>query len=98
MAYVPEGDVTPPTSHMRYAGTITTPQDIFVKVLEYAARSLKQHGFLDIVLVGDSGGNQEGQRLVAVALNKEWAATPRASTTSRPITRDAATTGSSAKE
>ena len=76
MAYVPEGDVDPPTGHMRYAGTITTPQDVFVKVLEYAARSLKQHGFIDIALVGDSGGNQEGQRLVAAALNKEWAATP----------------------
>ena len=76
VAYVPEGDVDPPTGHMRYAGTITTPQDVFVKVLEYAARSFKQHGFVDVVLVGDSGGNQEGQRLVAAALNKEWAATP----------------------
>jgi creatinine amidohydrolase/Fe(II)-dependent formamide hydrolase-like protein len=76
VAYVPEGDVNPPTGHMRYAGTITTPQDVFVKVLEYAARSFKQHGFVDIVLIGDSGGNQEGQRLVAEALNKEWSATP----------------------
>ena len=76
VAYVPEGNVDPPTGHMRYAGTITTPQDVFVKVLEYAARSFKQHGFIDIVLIGDSGGNQEGQRLVAAALNKEWAATP----------------------
>ena len=76
MAYVPEGDVDPPTGHMRYAGTMTTPQDVFVKVLEYAARSLKQHGFIDIALVGDSGGNQEGQRLVAAALNEEWVATP----------------------
>jgi creatinine amidohydrolase/Fe(II)-dependent formamide hydrolase-like protein len=76
VAYVPEGDVDPPTGHMRYAGTITTPQDVFVKVLEFAARSFKQHGFTDVVLIGDSGGNQEGQRLVADALNKEWAATP----------------------
>ena len=45
------------------------------QVLEYAARSFKQHGFLDIALVGDSGGNQEGQRLVAQILNKEWAST-----------------------
>ena len=75
VAYVPEGDVDPPTGHMRYAGTITTPQDVFVKVLEYAARSFKQHGFVDIVLVGDSGGNQEGQRLAAQVLNKEWSAT-----------------------
>jgi creatinine amidohydrolase/Fe(II)-dependent formamide hydrolase-like protein len=76
VAYVPEGDVDPPTGHMRYAGTITTPQDVLVKVLEFAARSFKQHGFTDVVLIGDSGGNQEGQRLVADALNKEWAATP----------------------
>ena len=75
VAYVPEGDINPPTRHMRFAGTITTPQDVFVKVLEYAARSFKQHGFFDIVLIGDSGGNQEGQQLVAETLNKEWAAT-----------------------
>jgi creatinine amidohydrolase/Fe(II)-dependent formamide hydrolase-like protein len=76
VAYVPDGDVTPPTGHMRFAGTITTPQDVFAKVLEYAARSFKQHGFTDIALMGDSGGNQAGQKLVAELLNKEWAATP----------------------
>jgi creatinine amidohydrolase/Fe(II)-dependent formamide hydrolase-like protein len=75
VAYVPEGDIDPPTSHMRFAGTITTPQEVFAKVLEYAARSFKQHGFLDIALIGDSGGNQAGQQLVAEAMNKEWAAT-----------------------
>ena len=75
VAYVPEGDVNPPTGHMRFAGTITTPQDVFVKVLEYAARSFKQHGFLDVALVGDSGGNQDGQKIVAGMLNKEWSST-----------------------
>jgi creatinine amidohydrolase len=75
VAYVPEGEIDPPTSHMRFAGTITTPQDVFAKVLEYAARSFKQHGFLDIALIGDSGGNQAGQQLVAERLNQEWAAT-----------------------
>jgi creatinine amidohydrolase/Fe(II)-dependent formamide hydrolase-like protein len=75
VAYVPEGEITPPSGHMRFAGTITTPQDVFAKVLEYAARSFKQHGFLDIALMGDSGGNQAGQKLVADMLNKEWAAT-----------------------
>lgn len=75
VAYVPEGEVSPATGHMRFAGTITTPQDVFAKVLEYAARSFRQHGFLDIALVGDSGGNQTGQALVAAALNKEWAGT-----------------------
>src|SRR5205085_7386849 len=28
VAYVPEGDVNPPTGHMRFAGTITTPPDV----------------------------------------------------------------------
>src|SRR5688572_2506876 len=65
VAYVPEGEIDPPSGHMRFAGTIATPQDVFAKVLEYAARSFKQHGFVDVVLIGDSGGNQEGQRIVA---------------------------------
>ncbi|MGQ0733596.1 MAG: creatininase family protein [Acidobacteriota bacterium] len=75
VAYVPEGEINPPTGHMRFAGTITLPQDVFSKVLEYAARSFRQHGFLDIAFVGDSGGNQPGQKLVAETLNREWDAT-----------------------
>jgi creatinine amidohydrolase/Fe(II)-dependent formamide hydrolase-like protein len=49
---------------------------VFEKVLEFAARSFKQHGFTDIALLGDSGGNQTGQEAVARLLNKEWAALP----------------------
>lgn len=75
VAYVPEGDVSPPTGHMRFTGTITTPQDVFAKVLEFAARSFRQHGFRDIALLGDSGGNQAAQKMVAETLNKEWAGT-----------------------
>lgn len=75
MAYVPEGAIDPPTGHMRFAGTISVPDEVFIKVLEYAARSLKQHGFTDIALIGDSGPNQAGQKAVADALNKEWAGT-----------------------
>ncbi len=76
MAYVPEGNVDPPTGHMRFPGTITTPPEVFEQVLEFAARSFKQHGFLDIALLGDSGGNQASQAAVAARLNREWAATP----------------------
>ena len=72
LAYVPEGSVEPPTGHMQYAGTITLPDEIFMKVTEYAARSFKVHGFRDIVLIGDSGPNQKGLQAVALALNKEW--------------------------
>ena len=76
MAYVPEGGITPPTSHMRFAGTISIPDQTFQKVLEYAARSLKLHGFRDIVFLGDHGGYQKDEKAVADRLNREWASTP----------------------
>ena len=76
LSYVPEGRVDPPTAHMRYPGTITIPDDAFEKVLESAARSLKQHGFRDIVFLGDHGGYQKNEAAVAQRLDREWAATP----------------------
>jgi creatinine amidohydrolase/Fe(II)-dependent formamide hydrolase-like protein len=76
IAYVPEGNIDPPSSHMRFPGTISIPEDVFRQVLEHTARSLRQAGFLDIAFVGDSGGNQAGQAAVAEALNGEWSGTP----------------------
>src|SRR5664279_1887204 len=77
LAYVPEGNIEPPTAHMRFPGTITMPDATFEKVLESAARSFKHHGFRDIVFLGDHGGYQKDLRAVADRLNKEWAATRR---------------------
>jgi creatinine amidohydrolase/Fe(II)-dependent formamide hydrolase-like protein len=68
----PEGGIDPPTGHMRFPGTISIPDPVFRQVLEYTARSLKQHGFRDIVFIGDSGPNQAGQNAVASTLNAEW--------------------------
>jgi creatinine amidohydrolase len=76
LAYVPEGRVDPPTAHMRFPGTITIPEDAFQKVIEYAARSLKQHGFRDIVFLGDHGSYQNDETAIAQRLDREWAATP----------------------
>src|SRR6202158_6255215 len=75
MAYVPEGGISPPTSHMRFAGTISIPEETFQKVLEYTARSLKLHGFRDIVFLGDHGGYRKDEQVVAGRLNREWAST-----------------------
>jgi creatinine amidohydrolase/Fe(II)-dependent formamide hydrolase-like protein len=72
VAYVPEGDIAPPTGHMRYAGTISIPDAAFRSVLEAAARSFKQHGFIDVVLIGDSGNYQGQLQAVAASLNKDW--------------------------
>ena len=74
VAYVPEGALSPATGHMRFPGTITMPSETFQHVLEYAARSLKAHGFRDIVFLGDHGGTQADQKAVAVRLNREWGA------------------------
>ncbi len=73
LAYVPEGNLHPPSGHMLFPGTITLPEEIFMNVTEYAARSFRVNGFKDIVLIGDSGPNQKGLQTVATLLNKEWA-------------------------
>jgi creatinine amidohydrolase/Fe(II)-dependent formamide hydrolase-like protein len=75
ITYVPEGSWENPRGHMTKAGTITLPNDRFVVLLEHAAKSLKAGGFTDVVLIGDSGGNQEGMRQVAEKLNGEWQGT-----------------------
>jgi creatinine amidohydrolase/Fe(II)-dependent formamide hydrolase-like protein len=75
IAYVPEGNVNPPTSHMRYPGTITVPDEVFEKTLEYAACSLKQAGFQNIVMLGDHGSYQQLETKVAAKLSREWAGT-----------------------
>ncbi|WP_332776509.1 creatininase family protein [Polaromonas sp.] len=72
ISYVPEGRVSPPSGHMRFAGTISIPDDAFVAVLAGAARSLKQHGFLNIVFIGDHGSYQTQMKDVAQRLNREW--------------------------
>lgn len=76
IAYVPEGDLSPPTGHMRFPGTITVPDDVFRRGLESAARSVRLHGFRDVVFLGDHGSTQAGEKAVAARLNREWAATP----------------------
>ena len=73
MAYVPEGEIAPPTGHMKFPGTLTIPDDVFRKVLEYTARGAKLHGFQNIVFIGDSGPNQPGMQAVTALLNQEWA-------------------------
>ena len=71
VAYVPE-----PSGHMRFPGTISVSPEAFTGVLAGAARSLRQHGFRDIVLLGDSGDYQPLLRQLSERLNREWAGSP----------------------
>jgi creatinine amidohydrolase/Fe(II)-dependent formamide hydrolase-like protein len=73
--FVPEGRIEPTAGgHMGYPGTISVEAATFEALLSDICRSYKAHGFTDIILLGDSGGNQAGMRNVAEALNKKWAA------------------------
>jgi creatinine amidohydrolase/Fe(II)-dependent formamide hydrolase-like protein len=75
VTYVPEGSWERPTGHMSKAGSITLPEERFRTLLELIARSLRGSGFKEIILIGDSGGNQQGMNAVATKLNAEWKGT-----------------------
>jgi creatinine amidohydrolase/Fe(II)-dependent formamide hydrolase-like protein len=74
--FVPEGNIERKTSHMASPGTISMREETFRAILTDIAHSLRQHGFKTIIYIGDSGGNQAGQRYVADSLNKLWNADP----------------------
>ena len=71
--FVPEGSIDPPSGHMRYPSTISVTEKTFQALLTDICASLKAHGFKELVLIGDSGGNQEGMKRVAAELNARWA-------------------------
>ena len=70
---VPEGGIEPKTGHMASPGTMTMREETFRAVLTDAAESLQSHGFKNVIFIGDSGGNQNGQKAVAEALTTKWA-------------------------
>ncbi|MGQ0649784.1 MAG: creatininase family protein [Gemmatimonadaceae bacterium] len=72
--YVPEGDYNRPNFGDK-PGVISNPSPSYDQLLDAAVRSLRVHGFTDILLIGDSGGNQQGLTNVANALNAEWQGT-----------------------
>ncbi len=74
--FVPEGGVDPVSGHMASPGTITMREGTFRALLTDIVTSLKVHGFTNIILIGDSGGNQGGQRAVADSLTAIWKGAP----------------------
>jgi len=71
--FVPEGNIEPPSGAMLYPGSISLSAATYEALLTDIASSLKQSGFTDIVMIGDSGGNQRGMDNVAAALTSKWA-------------------------
>lgn len=64
---VPEGE------HMDTPGTISIREETFQAMLTDVAMSLQAKGFQNIIFIGDSRGNQDGQKAVAEKLNAQWA-------------------------
>lgn len=72
VAFVPEGSIEPRTGHMRYPGTISVKETTFRALLDDIASSYAANGFTEVILIGDSGGNQSGLRATADVLNARW--------------------------
>jgi creatinine amidohydrolase/Fe(II)-dependent formamide hydrolase-like protein len=73
---VPEGGIEPKSGHMTTVGTISLRDETFQAMLTDVVHSFKVHGFQNIVLIGDSGGNTRGMQAVAEKLTAEWKGTP----------------------
>ena len=74
--FTPEGNIEPQSSHMTSPGTISMRETTYRNILVDITHSLKMHGFTRVFLIGDSGGNQAGQRFVADSLNAAWGGSP----------------------
>ena len=74
--FVPEGTIDPKSGHMATPGTISMREESFQAMLTDVVHSLKMHGFENIVLIGDSGGNTKGMQAVADKWNAEWKGAP----------------------
>lgn len=72
VGFVPEGDIDPPALHMPYPSTVSVSEDTYRRLLTDICQCYRVHGFQHIILLGDSGGNQEGLKAVAEQLNAKW--------------------------
>jgi len=72
VGFVPEGNFDPPSGAMLFPGSFTLSDETYHALLVEIGESLKLHGFRNVVLIGDSGGNQRGLAAAAETLNERW--------------------------
>jgi creatinine amidohydrolase len=63
-------------SSLATVGTISLRQETFQAMLTDVVHSFKMHGFENIILIGDSGGNTKGMEVVAQKFTAEWKRSP----------------------
>lgn len=73
IGFVPEGDIDPPGLHMFYPSTVSISEETYRSLVTDICLCYRTHGFEQIILIGDSGGNQDGLKAVAEQLTAKWA-------------------------
>jgi creatinine amidohydrolase/Fe(II)-dependent formamide hydrolase-like protein len=68
VAFVPQGQV----DRIEYPGTISVAPETFKLLLADISESLRSQGFRNIILIGDSGGNQQPMAELAAQLSAQW--------------------------
>lgn len=69
--FVPEGNIDTKSGHLGTPGTISMRPATFEAMLTDMVDSFRVNGFENIVLMGDSGGNQAGMKAVAARMNAD---------------------------
>lgn len=72
VGFVPEGDIEPPSLHMKYPSTVSLTESTYRALLRDLCACYRTHGFKRIVMLGDSGGNQDGMKAIAEELSAKW--------------------------
>ena len=88
VAFVPEGNFEPPTGALMYPGSIGVSDTTFRALLTDIAESFRVTGFSNVILLGDSGGNQRGMKQVAAAISRRNGRARRAASTTSPTYYD----------
>ncbi|MGE0284604.1 MAG: creatininase family protein [Rhizobiaceae bacterium] len=71
VAFVPEGNLDTKSGHLGTPGTISMRPATFEAMLTDIVDSFRINGFENIILIGDSGGNQAGMKAVAARMNAD---------------------------
>jgi creatinine amidohydrolase len=71
ISFVPEGQISPPSGHMLFPGTLSVNPATFENLIIDVVASLVAHGFTDICIIGDSGGSQHGMEQAAVRAQRQ---------------------------
>jgi len=73
----PGGSIDPPTGHMRWPGSLSARREVFQELLVDFGNSLRQHGFMDIVVISEHEGSSDPERpgparQTVTTLNERW--------------------------